>query len=124
MIHDPRFETIENCFIINKRSVFGGDTRQGIQMQLPDGTFTTSVTDLEQYSEILGEGRYFHGVVMAEAYAEAIDAMFPGRRFLSEQAIASEHGDIYPDITNGLKQQPQLNDVEKNDVSVESLTGC
>ena len=62
MIHDPRFFEIENCFIMERRNVFGGDTRLGKQfIGGRDGiTFAESTEkDLEQYSEIIGEGRVF-----------------------------------------------------------------
>lgn len=63
MIHDPRFVAIENQFIVNRRAIFGGDARTGHQYINDDGTFSSSVTDLEQYAEILGEGRNFHNVL-------------------------------------------------------------
>lgn len=63
LIHDPRFTAIENQFVVNRRAVFGGDARLGKQYINDDGTFTSSVTDLEQYAEILGEGRNFHNVL-------------------------------------------------------------
>ena len=64
MIHDPRFITIENEFIVNRRAFFGGDARLGKQYINDDGTFTSTVADLEQYAEILGEGRNFHNVLV------------------------------------------------------------
>lgn len=63
MIHDPRFAVIENQFIIDRHAIFGGDARLGKQYINDDGTFSSSVTDLEQYAEILGEGRNFHNVL-------------------------------------------------------------
>ena len=59
LVSDPRFSRIENAFIINRRAVFGGDAKQGKQYISSDGTFTSTIADLEQYSETLGEGRYF-----------------------------------------------------------------
>lgn len=64
MIHDPRFTVIENHFIVNRRAVFGGDARIGKQYINDDGTFSSTVTDLEQYAELLGEGRNFHNVLV------------------------------------------------------------
>jgi len=64
MIHDPRFNKIENTFIINRKSMFGGDARVGKQYISSDGTFSSTVADLEQYAEILGEGRHFHNVLV------------------------------------------------------------
>ncbi len=63
MVHDPRFTAIENCFITQRKAVFGGDARTGINRQMADGSFTGSMADLEQYSEILGEGRHFYEVL-------------------------------------------------------------
>jgi hypothetical protein len=63
MIHDPRFAIIEDAFIINRRAVFGGDAMVGKQYISSDGTFTSTIADLEQYSETLGEGRYFYYVI-------------------------------------------------------------
>lgn len=64
MIHDPRFMIIEGKFILNRHAIFGGDARLGKQYISDDGTFTSSVVDLEQYAEILGEGRNFHNVLV------------------------------------------------------------
>ena len=63
MIMDPRFERIENLFVMERKAVFGGDARLG--KQYVDGTtfLSGSIAELETYSEILGEGRYFHEVV-------------------------------------------------------------
>ena len=63
MIHDPRFTKIENAFIVNRRAVFGGDAMTGKQYISSDGQFTSTIADLEQYSETLGEGRYFYYVI-------------------------------------------------------------
>lgn len=64
MIHDPRFIKIENTFIMDRRPMFGGDARVGKQYISSDGTFSSTVSDLEQYAEILGEGRHFHNVLV------------------------------------------------------------
>ena len=64
MIHDPRFAKIESTFIINRKAVFGGDARTGKQYMSADGMFTSTIADLEEYSEVLGEGRYFHNVLV------------------------------------------------------------
>lgn len=60
MIHDPRFNLLEAKFIVKRRSLFGGDTTQGVQYIDSNGNFTSSISDLEQYSDILGEGRNFY----------------------------------------------------------------
>ena len=59
MIHDPRFSRIESEFIVNRKAVFGGDARTGKQYMSADGMFVSTIADLEEYSEVLGEGRYF-----------------------------------------------------------------
>jgi hypothetical protein len=64
MIHDPRFAKIEDTFIVNRRAIFGGDAMVGKQYISSDGTFTSTIADLEQYSETLGEGRYFYTVLV------------------------------------------------------------
>lgn len=64
LIHDPRFVKIENAFIVNRRAVFGGDAMVGKQYISSDGTFTSTIADLEQYAETLGEGRYFYYILM------------------------------------------------------------
>ena len=63
LIHDPRFVKIENAFIVNRRAVFGGDAMVGKQYISSDGTFTSTIADLEQYAETLGEGRYFYTLI-------------------------------------------------------------
>jgi hypothetical protein len=63
LIHDPRFALIESAFIVDRRAIFGGDAKQGKQYISSEGTFTSTIADLEQYSEILGEGRHFYNVV-------------------------------------------------------------
>ncbi len=59
MIHDPRFMKIESTFIVNRKAVFGGDARTGKQYMSSEGMFVSTIADLEEYSEVLGEGRYF-----------------------------------------------------------------
>ncbi len=63
MVHDPRFSKIEACFIHNRQAVFGGDARQGLQTISETGVLGSSVENLEQYSEIIGEGRHFAEVL-------------------------------------------------------------
>lgn len=81
MVHDPRFEQIENPFIVQKQAKFGGDAREGLQVQTADGTFTGSFAGLEQYSEMLGEGRYLIGCMKHFAVVEALNDLFPDRYF-------------------------------------------
>lgn len=63
LVHDPRFVKIESTFIVNRRAVFGGDAHVGKQYISSDGAFTSTIADLEQYSETLGEGRYFYYLI-------------------------------------------------------------
>lgn len=63
MIHDPRFAVIEALMIVERHAIFGGDARLGKQYINDDGSFSTSLSDLEKYAEILGEGRNFHNVL-------------------------------------------------------------
>jgi hypothetical protein len=76
MIHDPRFMQIENSFIKNRRAFFGGNADSGKQYIFADNTFTSSITDLEQYAEILGEGRNYYNVIVHP------EAKCPIRRWL------------------------------------------
>lgn len=64
MIHDPRFRVIEGMMVVERKAIFGGDARMGKQYFSPDGVMNSAVSDLEKYSEILGEGRNFHNVCM------------------------------------------------------------
>jgi len=63
LIHDPRFNAIEAAFIVHRNSVLGGDATLGKQYIAGGGQFTSSNYDLEQYSETLGEGRFFHTIL-------------------------------------------------------------
>jgi len=63
MIHDPRFQAIENLMVVERKAIFGGDARLGKQYINDDGSFSSTVSDLEKYAEILGEGRNFHNVL-------------------------------------------------------------
>lgn len=63
MIHDPRFNVIEGLMIVDRHAIFGGDARLGKQYINDDGSFSSTVSDLEKYAEILGEGRNFHNVL-------------------------------------------------------------
>lgn len=64
LVNDPRFIKIESAFIISRRAIFGGNAMLGKQYISSDGTFTSTIGDLEEYSEILGEGRHFHNVLV------------------------------------------------------------
>ncbi len=81
MIHDPRFEQLENVFIRRRSGIFGGDATTGVNTQSQDGSFNSSVDDLNQYSELLGEGRYFHAVLRSMSLYTAIATLFPDRKF-------------------------------------------
>jgi hypothetical protein len=66
MIHDPRFNKIENCFIRRRKNIFSeGETVLG--QQIVTGAFagfSTDVSQLDQYSTILGEGRHFRKILL------------------------------------------------------------
>lgn len=64
MIHDPRFVEIENMMVVDRKAIFGGDARMGKQYFSDDGVMNSTVSDLEKYAEILGEGRNFHNVLV------------------------------------------------------------
>ena len=64
MIHDPRFVNIENMMVQERKAIFGGDARVGKQYFSDDGAMNSSVSDLEKYAELLGEGRNFHNVLV------------------------------------------------------------
>lgn len=68
MIHDSRFKNIEYCFVFQRRALFGGDSRMGKQFITEQGVFASTTADLEQYAEIIENGRHFHKVVQAEGY--------------------------------------------------------
>lgn len=63
MILDPRFEKIENQFVVERTPVFGGDARLGKQYVDGNSIMSHSMAELETYAEILGEGRFFLEVV-------------------------------------------------------------
>ena len=64
LVHDPRFQKIENLFLTERKAVFGGNASIGRQYMTADGIFVSITTaDLEEYAEILGEGRYFHTII-------------------------------------------------------------
>lgn len=64
MIHDPRFVAIEGMMVQERKAIFGGDARIGRQYFNDDGVMNSTVSDLEKYAEILGEGRNFHNVLV------------------------------------------------------------
>jgi hypothetical protein len=68
MIHDPRFRAIEYCFVFQRKALFGGDARYGKQFITEEGVFSSATADLEQYAEILENGRHFAEAVKKEGY--------------------------------------------------------
>jgi hypothetical protein len=66
MILDPRFEVIENKFVIDRAAVFGGDARLGKQYVDGNSIMSHSMAELETYAEILGEGRHFRKIIMED----------------------------------------------------------
>lgn len=89
MIHDPRFVAIENMMVQERKAIFGGDARIGKQYFNDDGIMNSTVSDLEKYAEILGEGRNFHNVLVHP------DADCQKRKWL--ERIYSGHTNIKPD---------------------------
>lgn len=65
LVHDPRFLKLEACFVHARMAVFGGDARQGRQYIDGENFMSTTIADLEQYSEMIGEGRNFRLAVLA-----------------------------------------------------------
>jgi hypothetical protein len=84
MVHDPRFNRIEGCFVIDRKAMFGGDARLGKQFINDKGMFSSTVNDLEQYSEILAEGRHFIESLWAFAVEKGILALYPDQHFQPE----------------------------------------
>jgi len=80
MVMDPRFAAIENLFIIDKPAKFGGDARQGLQRQGGDGTFDGGFSGLQQYAQILGDGRFLHKVVRSIVVDAAIQELYPAKK--------------------------------------------
>lgn len=70
MVHDPRFTDIEEAFIINRASVFGGDASTGRINVASIGQIDTRSTygSLEEYATILGEGRHFLKCAVAKGW--------------------------------------------------------
>lgn len=66
MVQDPRFETIEEQFVVERSPVFGGDARLGKQYVDGNSLMSHSMAELETYSEILGEGRHFAKTLEAD----------------------------------------------------------
>jgi hypothetical protein len=66
MVHDPRFNKIENCFIRRRKNMFSpGETVIGqVEVDGAFAGFSNDVQQLEQYSTILGEGRHFREVIL------------------------------------------------------------
>lgn len=65
LVHDPRFLKIEDAFLIERDAVFGGDATSGRQYITYHSQFQlSSIAELEQYAEILGEGRFFRQQIL------------------------------------------------------------
>ena len=107
MIHDPRFVNIENMMVQERKAIFGGDARVGRQYFNDDGVMNSTVSDLEKYAEILGEGRNFHNVLAHP------DAKCQQRMWL--ERIYTGHTNIKPysdfhctcNVVRGLGYDPQ-----------------
>jgi hypothetical protein len=67
LVHDPRFLKIEDAFIIERTPFFGGDASTGRQYITYHSQFQlSSIAELEQYAEILGEGRHFWSLIKTQ----------------------------------------------------------
>lgn len=66
MVHDPRFNKIENCFIRRRKNMFSpGETVLGqVEVNGAFAGFSNDVQQMEQYAMILGEGRHFRDVIL------------------------------------------------------------
>jgi len=123
MVMDPRFAKIENLFIVDHPARFGGDARQGVQTQLADGTFSGGYS-LDQYSEILTEGRFLHKVLRSHAIINAVDKLYPAKK-LSEPLKGDELfgltlvGPYSPDVLAELKKAVQAVAVSEGGITAE-----
>ncbi len=79
MVHDPRFEVLENVWIDDPSALLGGDARTGIQRQQKDGTFDGGFAAIEKYTEMLGEGRNMIKFLRCRAILTAVHELFPDR---------------------------------------------
>lgn len=84
MVHDPRFLQVELAFVSHRRALFGGDTRLGKQYISDTGVAESTIADLEQYSEMIAEGRHF-GEVLQKATSNT-QAKFVHPRDLYKQS--------------------------------------
>lgn len=105
MVHDPRFEAIERLFIVEKPSFFGGDSRAGMQRQQKDGTFDGQFAGIEQYAEILGEGRNMLGMLRSRAIIDAIAELYPDRKLRINERDSHGALDLLAPYTPKIKQQ-------------------
>jgi hypothetical protein len=114
MIHDLRFIAIEDQFILDRKAIFGGDARLGKQYINDDGTFTSNVTDLEQYAEILGEGRNFHTVLVHP------DEHCPVRRWLERiytgYTLVEPHLSLKCKCTSRATSPAEFKDADSSDI--------
>jgi hypothetical protein len=64
LVHDPRFNKIENCFIRTRRAILGGDATQGVQHISDNSRHERDGQNLEQYATLIGEGRHFRKTIV------------------------------------------------------------
>ncbi len=66
MVHDPRFNRIENLFVRRRKNMFSpGETVIGqVEVTGAFAGFSNDVQQLDQYSTILGEGRHFRKIIV------------------------------------------------------------
>lgn len=71
MVHDPRFNKIENCFIRRRRKLFSkGETIIGQHVITGLNFFSGDIQSLDQYATILGEGRHFREVLLGGEFKD------------------------------------------------------
>lgn len=105
MVHDPRFEVIESIFVQKKQGLLGGDATVGVQRQLADGTFDGQMTGIEQYSEILGEGRNMIDFLRCRAILDAISELYPDRQLRYNEKSSYGALDLLKPYTPGIREK-------------------
>jgi hypothetical protein len=96
MVHDPRFMEVEGCFVIDRPAIFGGDSRLGKQYFDDRGVFTSTVNDLEQYAEILAEGRHFQLSLYSNEVSKILHETHEGTKFKVPVIATGEAQDFKP----------------------------
>lgn len=105
MVHDPRFESIERQFISKKKGKFGGHVTSGIQYQNADGYFEGSFGAIEQYTEVMSEGRNLIQILQSRAIIDACAELFPDRSFKMDPNDSMRGLKLIAPYTPGIRQQ-------------------